>query len=129
VGNGDGAWSATQDGSGRGRAQDAAGKPVAIVEDAPAAAQAVDGALIETARFVPTVYLYDNFPGGVGLSEPLWQRQAELVRRAHELVARCDCASGCPACVGPVLAIDEAKAEATPKQLALQVLALFEAAA
>jgi DEAD/DEAH box helicase domain-containing protein len=120
VGNGDGAWFATQDGSGHGRAQDADGKAVAIGAGAPG-----DGVLIESAQFVPTVYLYDNFPGGVGLSEPLWQRQAELVQRARELVERCDCRAGCPACVGPVLAIDEAKALATPKLLALQVLALL----
>ncbi|MBC7991200.1 MAG: DUF1998 domain-containing protein, partial [Luteimonas sp.] len=78
--------------------------------------------------FVPTVYLYDNFPGGVGLSEPLWQRQAELVQRARELVERCDCVAGCPACVGPVLAVDESKLDATPKQLALRVLGLLVAA-
>src|SRR3546814_7815887 len=82
--------------------------------------------MVETAQFVPTVYLYDNFPGGVGLSEPLWQRQGELVQRARELVAACDCSAGCPACVGPVLAIDEDKTLATPKQLALQVLRLEE---
>src|SRR3546814_15452180 len=80
--------------------------------------------MVETAQFVPTVYLYDNFPGGVGLSEPLWQRQGELVQRARELVAACDCSAGCPACVGPVLAIDEDKTLATPKQLAVPVLAL-----
>jgi hypothetical protein len=49
----------------------------------------------------PTVFLYDNFPGGVGQSEPLWRRQAELLARAGELVQRCDCRAGCPACVGP----------------------------
>src|SRR3546814_18715047 len=81
--------------------------------------------MVETAQFVPTVYLYDNFPGGVGLSEPLWQRQGELVQRARELVAACDCSPGCPACVGPVLAIDEDKTLPTPTQLALQVLALL----
>src|SRR3546814_15642463 len=81
--------------------------------------------MVETAQFVPTVYLYDNFPGGVGLSEPLWQRQGELVQRARELVAACDCSAGCPACVGPVLAIDEDKTLATPKQLALPALALL----
>ena len=120
VGNGDGAWFATQDGGGRGQARDADGQAVAVGGAAPA-----DGVMIESAQFVPTVYLYDNFPGGVGLSEPLWQRQAELVQRARELVARCDCSAGCPACVGPVLAIDEAKTLATPKALALQVLGLL----
>lgn len=80
------------------------------------------------ARFVPTVFLYDNFPGGVGLSEPLFHRQAELVRLARELVVHCDCRSGCPACVGPVLAQDEGEGgRDTPKALAQQVLHLFAA--
>ncbi|MET0815822.1 MAG: Zn-binding domain-containing protein, partial [Pseudoxanthomonas sp.] len=118
VGNGDGAWFATQDGKGNGRAQDGAGKPVAMAEL---------GA-VEVQQFVPTVYLYDNFPGGVGLSEPLWQRQAELVQRARELVQRCDCVAGCPACVGPVLATSEGKQLVTPKSLALEVLALLSTA-
>src|SRR3546814_14162627 len=81
-GNGDGAWFATQDGDGRGRARDDDGQVVAV-----GAAEPTDGVMVETAQFVPTVYLYDNFPGGVGLSEPLWQRQGELVQRARELVA------------------------------------------
>ena len=117
VGNGDGAWFATQDGQGNGRAQDAAGQAVSMAEPGSA----------ELQQFVPTVYLYDNFPGGVGLSEPLWQRQAELVQRARELVGRCDCMAGCPACVGPVLAVHEGKQLATPKSLALAVLGLLTA--
>jgi DEAD/DEAH box helicase domain-containing protein len=80
---------------------------------------------VDVQQFVPTVYLYDNFPGGVGLSEPLWRRQAELVQRARELVGRCDCVAGCPACVGPVLATSEGKQRETPKSLALEVLALL----
>jgi DEAD/DEAH box helicase domain-containing protein len=115
VGNGDGAWFATQDGKGNGRAQDDDGKAVPMLENSS----------VDVQQFVPTVYLYDNFPGGVGLSEPLWQRQAELVQRAQELVGRCDCMAGCPACVGPVLATSESKALATPKSLALEVLGLL----
>jgi DEAD/DEAH box helicase domain-containing protein len=76
------------------------------------------------APFTPTVYLYDAFPGGVGLSAPLFARRDELLARALELVRRCDCRSGCPACVGPVLAMDEGAAH-TPKMLALQVLNLL----
>jgi DEAD/DEAH box helicase domain-containing protein len=79
-------------------------------------------------RFLPTVYLYDNYPGGVGLSEPLWKRQAELLARARELVAGCACRGGCPGCVGPVLAGDE-EAEVTPRALALRVLGLLGAPA
>jgi DEAD/DEAH box helicase domain-containing protein len=43
------------------------------------------------------------------------------VQRAVELVERCDCRAGCPACVGPVLAIDE-NANIVPRALALRVL-------
>ncbi len=109
VGSGDGGWYAVSDARGRGqlRTQDGA-------SCAPEQASA----------FTPTVFLYDNFPGGVGLSEPLWRRQAELVRLARELVAACDCRGGCPACVGPVLATDETR-ERSPRALAAQVLSLL----
>src|SRR5690606_41066448 len=80
---------------------------------------------IEVQQFVPTIYLYDNFPGGVGLSEPLWTRQSVLLARAIELVERCDCKAGCPACVGPVLAADEDGDGATPKSLSRRVLDLL----
>ncbi|UYB52567.1 DEAD/DEAH box helicase [Xanthomonas sp. AM6] len=109
VGDGDGAWFAMADAKGRGQLRGGDnGEPVGV----------------ELQQFVPTVYLYDNFPGGVGLSEPLWQRQGELVQRARELVQRCDCVAGCPACVGPVLAAQEESAT-TPKALALHVLRLL----
>lgn len=110
VGNGDGAWFASSDPQGRGQLRGAEGQALEPTE---------------VRQFVPTVYLYDNFPGGVGLSEPLWTRQAELLQRAAELVDRCDCRCGCPACVGPVLAADEDSPVATPKALARKVLALL----
>ncbi len=77
-----------------------------------------------TDHFTPTVYLYDNFPGGVGLSEPLFRRQAELLQRARELVLGCDCKAGCPGCVGPALEADE-HAGRSPKILAAEVLGLL----
>jgi len=77
-------------------------------------------------RFTPTLYLYDNYPGGVGLSSPLYERRAELVGQARAVVANCDCRGGCPACVGPILATDEDAAQ-TPRQLALRVLDLLVA--
>ncbi|WP_045758509.1 DEAD/DEAH box helicase [Xanthomonas albilineans] len=109
VGDGDGAWFAVTDGKGRGQVR---------------GGDNGDPSNIELQQFVPTVYLYDNAPGGVGLSEPLWERQAELVQRARELVQGCDCVAGCPACVGPVLAAQEAGV-ATPRTLAQQVLQLL----
>ena len=75
-------------------------------------------------RFEPTLFLYDNFPGGVGLSAPLFDAAGQLVEDALGLVQGCACAAGCPACIGPVLPGDEQRAQ-TPKQAALTVLALL----
>ncbi|MBA2237684.1 MAG: DUF1998 domain-containing protein, partial [Lysobacter sp.] len=119
VGNGDGAWFAVGDQNGRGSIKRIEGQQLPV-DDAGA---------VELQQFVPTVYLYDNFPGGVGLSEPLWSRANDIVQRALELVERCDCRSGCPACVGPVLAVDEARDGETAKTLALQVLGLLAGSA
>ena len=49
----------------------------------------------------PTIYLYEAVPGGVGLAERLWERHAELVAGAMDLVAACGCQGGCPSCTGP----------------------------
>src|SRR6476469_2910618 len=51
----------------------------------------------------PTIYLYESVPGGIGLSERLWERHEELLRGAAELIAACACDGGCPACTGPRL--------------------------
>ncbi len=71
--------------------------------------------------FLPTLHLYDNYPGGIGLSAPLFDRSAQIIADAHALIAGCGCRCGCPACVGPVLAADELL-EVTPKLLSLRVL-------
>ena len=49
----------------------------------------------------PTVYLFDNCPGGVGFSEKLYDLHGRLLESALELVEGCPCESGCPSCVGP----------------------------
>ena len=49
----------------------------------------------------PTVILYDLIPGGIGLSERLYDIHAELMLRGRELVEACGCEDGCPSCVGP----------------------------
>jgi DEAD/DEAH box helicase domain-containing protein len=51
----------------------------------------------------PVIYLYDGVPGGVGLSARLFERHAELVAGALDLVRGCPCDEGCPACTGPRL--------------------------
>lgn len=49
----------------------------------------------------PTLYLYDDCPGGVGFSEKLFALHDELLRGALDLITTCPCESGCPLCVGP----------------------------
>jgi DEAD/DEAH box helicase domain-containing protein len=55
----------------------------------------------------PTVYLYDNYPGGVGFSEKIFNQHEEIFASALELVTSCGCESGCPSCVGPPLEVGE----------------------
>jgi DEAD/DEAH box helicase domain-containing protein len=50
----------------------------------------------------PRVFVYDNYPGGIGFSEPLFRMHADLLARTRDLIAACECQSGCPTCVGPV---------------------------
>lgn len=52
---------------------------------------------------VPTVFLYERHPGGVGLSEALFAAHDRLLEAALELARGCPCEDGCPACVGPAL--------------------------
>jgi DEAD/DEAH box helicase domain-containing protein len=50
---------------------------------------------------LPTVFLYDNHPGGVGFSDRLYDDHLRLLNAARELALSCLCESGCPSCVGP----------------------------
>jgi DEAD/DEAH box helicase domain-containing protein len=49
----------------------------------------------------PAVILYDLIPGGIGLSERLYDIHADLMIKGRELVEACGCEDGCPSCVGP----------------------------
>ena len=50
---------------------------------------------------LPVVFVYENVPGGTGFSQRLFELHEELMQRAYELVAACECTDGCPSCVGP----------------------------
>jgi DEAD/DEAH box helicase domain-containing protein len=52
--------------------------------------------------YEPNVFMYDNYPGGIGLSEPLYRLHARLLAEAQLLVGSCPCREGCPSCVGPL---------------------------
>ncbi len=50
----------------------------------------------------PTLFVYDNSPGGIGLAEKCFTMQSLLLRHALEIVSACECKEGCPSCAGPV---------------------------
>jgi len=66
----------------------------------------------------PTIFVYDNYPGGIGLSEPLFGLHDRLLAHTRTLIERCPCEVGCPACVGP---IGQTGPRAKPVALALFV--------
>jgi DEAD/DEAH box helicase domain-containing protein len=89
--------------------------PLLLMCDGHDLGLSIDGASLEGARRLggsnrtsgveisaePIIFLYDNYPGGIGFSEPLFFMHDELVARTRELIDGCPCVSGCPSCVGP----------------------------
>ena len=71
----------------------------------------------------PRIFIYDNYPGGIGFSEPLFAMDDELRRRTHDLIAGCECQQGCPTCVGPI-----GNTGPLAKTVALRILDLIGAA-
>lgn len=60
----------------------------------------------------PTIFFYDRYPGGVGLSEEIYNRMEEVLEAALNLIENCPCDSGCPSCIGSELSSGKAKSGA-----------------
>jgi len=79
--------------------------PLLLMCDSHDLGLSVDGVGTDEAKTLttvaPTIFIYDNYPGGIGFSEPLFQMHADLLARTQELIDGCPCQSGCPSCVGP----------------------------
>jgi len=65
----------------------------------------------------PRFFVYDNYPGGIGFSQPLYRMHQALLEGTRGLIAQCSCEKGCPGCVGPV-----GNAGALAKAVALRIL-------
>ena len=48
---------------------------------------------------VPTIFIYDGHPGGVGLTRRGYDQFERLVADARKLIGECPCRAGCPSCV------------------------------
>jgi DEAD/DEAH box helicase domain-containing protein len=58
---------------------------------------------------LPTVTVYEVYPGGVGFAARLYELHRELLHDAAALVRDCPCVAGCPSCVGPLHLVEGAK--------------------
>jgi len=50
--------------------------------------------------FEPNIFIYDNYPGGIGLSPSLFALEGRLLEHALKTLEACPCRDGCPSCVG-----------------------------
>ena len=57
----------------------------------------------------PTIFVYDSYPGGIGLSERVYDILLSLLERTIEHVENCPCKSGCPSCIGAQDSIGDSK--------------------
>ncbi len=48
---------------------------------------------------LPTVFIYDGYPGGAGISARAFASAETLLQATHERVRSCPCKQGCPSCV------------------------------
>ncbi|BHH83118.1 DEAD/DEAH box helicase [Desulforhopalus sp. 52FAK] len=46
-----------------------------------------------------TVFIYDGYPGGVGLAQEAYEKIDTLLQQTESTVAICPCKTGCPSCV------------------------------
>ncbi|MBD3413062.1 MAG: DEAD/DEAH box helicase [Candidatus Aminicenantes bacterium] len=67
--------------------------------------------------FEPNIFIYDNFPGGIGLSPSLFELDDTLLEYCLKTIQSCPCQEGCPSCVGPTR-----ESGAFAKQVALNIL-------
>ncbi|MRX70946.1 DEAD/DEAH box helicase [Bacillus lacus] len=49
---------------------------------------------------LPTIFLYDRYPGGVGLASKVYESFDSIIADALQAVQNCPCEAGCPSCTG-----------------------------
>ncbi|GAQ89048.1 ATP-dependent helicase [Klebsormidium nitens] len=49
----------------------------------------------------PQVFIFDAYPGGIGITKQAYGKIEEVWRQALSVLRECDCSEGCPSCVQP----------------------------
>ncbi|PLS03568.1 DEAD/DEAH box helicase [Neobacillus cucumis] len=57
----------------------------------------------------PTIFFYDRYPGGIGLSEKIHTGMSEVFEETLRMINHCQCQSGCPSCIGTDAVNESAK--------------------
>ncbi|MCR8846897.1 DEAD/DEAH box helicase [Rossellomorea sp. SC111] len=58
---------------------------------------------------LPTIFIYDRYPGGIGLSEKVYEQIEKILLETSSMIERCPCQNGCPSCIGMEHSMDTAK--------------------
>ncbi|MBU0713177.1 DEAD/DEAH box helicase [bacterium] len=74
----------------------------------------------ELTKFQPTIFIYDNYPGGIGFTPLLFDSHEELIENTYRLIKSCVCKDGCPSCVGPSKEVGK-----NSKQTAIDILSIL----
>ena len=86
-------------------------------KDLLAKIQPLQGPVYLDADFEPNIFIYDNYPGGIGLSPSLFDLDKTLLATCLKTISDCPCSEGCPSCVGPTKESGE-----QAKDVALEIL-------
>jgi DEAD/DEAH box helicase domain-containing protein len=60
----------------------------------------------------PTIFIYDRYPGGVGLSEGIYSKINDILLETKNTIQSCPCESGCPSCIGTDILTKTGKSDA-----------------
>jgi DEAD/DEAH box helicase domain-containing protein len=69
---------------------------------------------------LPTIFFYDRYPGGIGLSEQIYEGIETVLMETKKMITNCPCEQGCPSCIGTDSTTEIAK------QDVLKLLSLFQ---
>jgi DEAD/DEAH box helicase domain-containing protein len=59
----------------------------------------------------PTIFFYDRYPGGIGLSEKIHSGMAVVFSETKKMIDACKCQIGCPSCIGTDTVSETGKAD------------------
>jgi DEAD/DEAH box helicase domain-containing protein len=81
-----------------------------------------DAEAVLQASGVPWIHLYDNVPGGAGLSSQAHALGASFFERVIDAVRGCRCERGCPTCLGAQASLPQAATAPVDPERVLMVL-------